>query len=196
MKKSLSHLLGALVLAAGLVSAGTASAVQISGSIALAGGVIAQDSTATQVPLGSATQLQITSSNVFLSSIDFGGLNGAVANWVPTFVIDPSTPYASLWTVTSGPITASFDLTGISIITQNNTFLNIEGSGLLKLTGKTATPGSFTFTVTQSGGVFGFGSTSTAQPRPVPEGGAAVALLGLGLIGLAGARRHFKSSKA
>jgi hypothetical protein len=196
MKKSLFKFIGTLVVAAGLVSASTASAVQISGSIALAGGVIAQDNTATQVPLGSATQLQITSSNVFLSSIDFAFPTGTVANWVPTFVIDPSTPYANLWTVTNGPLTASFDLTGINIITQNNTFLNIEGSGLLKLTGKDDTPGSFTFTVTQSGGVFGFGSTSTAQPRPVPEGGAAVALLGLGLIGVAGARRYMKARKA
>jgi hypothetical protein len=111
-------------------------------------------------------------------------------------VIDPSTPYTNLWTATSGGLTASFDLTGINIVTQNNTFLNIEGTGILKLTGKTDTPGSFKFTVTEDGGVFGFGSASTAQPRRVPEGGTAVALLGLGLIGMAGARRHLRSAKA
>lgn len=190
MKNSLMKFAAVFSLATGM-AASTASAVQISGSIPLSGGLIAQDNAALPVALGSATQLQITSSLVGLAIGDFAGLSGATATWVPTFVINPSTPYVSLWTATSGPLTASFDLTGINIVIQNNTFLNISGSGMLNLTGKDPTPGSFTFTVTENGGVFGFGSAATAKPRPVPEGGASLALIGLGLLGIEGARRRW-----
>jgi hypothetical protein len=57
--------------------------------------------------------------------------------------------------------------------------------------------GEHTFTHVYSGGIELSASFTIAQPtipKPVPDGGASsAALLGLGVLGLAGVRRHFSS---
>ena len=66
------------------------------------------------------------------------------------------------------------------------TFLDVTGTGTISGNGFTATPGIWQFNITSATqGAFSFQSSSTA----VPEGGSAVAMLGMGLLGLAAARK-------
>jgi len=55
----------------------------------------------------------------------------------------------------------------------------------LNITGFDPTAGEWVFTANQGGGTFSFSSSNAA----VPEGGSALILLGLGLVGLEALRR-------
>jgi hypothetical protein len=104
---------------------------------------------------------------------------------------NPSLPKPGLWKV--GGFT--FDLASSTIVHQDAFFLNITGTGIVSGNGFTPTPGDWTFTATYSNGGthshFGFqAETNTA----VPDGGSAVALLGIALVGVEVLRRKFKAA--
>ena len=96
-------------------------------------------------------------------------------------------PQAGLWSV--GGFT--FDLASSTIVTQIPGFLNIEGVGTITGNGFDPTQAQFTLTVTTLGSQLVFGAITNT----VPDGGSAVALLGLALIGIEGLRRKLRARK-
>jgi VPDSG-CTERM motif len=167
-----------------------AQAVQINGAILL-GGRVTFDA-----PLGSATTVtnwfnvfgNPGMSSVLAVSDDFSGILPLTsATMAIPWVFNPPTPTLGLWSV--GGFT--FDLLSSTIVTQLPNFLNIEATGIIHGPGFDDTPGTFQFTVTGSGIRFGFAALTQA----VPDGGAAVALLGLALIGIEGLRRKLRARK-
>lgn len=101
-------------------------------------------------------------------------------------------PIAPLWQTTSGPA-ASFNLTSITGIDET-IGLGLTGTGIAFLQGYDPTPGSWTFTASANGGTFSFDSINSPERR-VPDGGATLALLGVGVLGLGGMRRLLPSAK-
>ena len=179
------------VVAVGMLSGGffyqEAQATPITGDITF-GGVATFDT----IHLNLAKQVStwdlsiVTSDSGSFSSIPILSNVTLTAPWI----FNPSTPTIPLWQV--GGFT--FDLTSSTITLQNNKFLNITGVGTISGTGFTTTPGSWSFSVTNSDGkiheTFGF----TSDTRSVPDGGATAALLGLALAGVEGLRRKFKAA--
>ena len=113
--------------------------------------------------------------------------DGTAVTMAVPWIFNPSTPTPALWTV--GGFT--FDLTSSAIVTQTTMFLTVTGTGILSGNGFTPTPGTWTFSTQDSSGVpkanFSFSSDTSATA--VPDGGSAVALLGIALAGIEGARR-------
>jgi hypothetical protein len=73
----------------------------------------------------------------------------------------------------------TFTMTSVTINTQNNTLLDLTGTGIFTLNGFSASPGTFAFQANNSGNVFSFAGTETTVPEP-----GSMVLLGTGLIGL------------
>ena len=106
-----------------------------------------------------------------------------------------SGPISPLRSTTSGSPTSSFNLTSISSRDYNPGFsLSLSGLGVAKVAGFDDTVGKWTFTASQDGTIFGFDSINSPAPR-VPDGGATLALLGVGILGLGGMRRLLPSLK-
>ncbi len=99
-----------------------------------------------------------------------------------------------LYTLPSG---LTFTLTSSTIAGQSASFLNVNGTGTITAPGFDATPGVFSLASTSAGGAqqatFGFTSNTAARPAGVPDGGSALALLGLAVLGVEVVRRKVGS---
>jgi VPDSG-CTERM motif len=164
-----------------------AQAVQIDGQILLVGRVTFD------APLGSATTVtnwfdvfqNPGMSSVLATTGDFSAIPLLTSATMATpWVFTPSTATPGLWSV--GGFT--FDLLSATVVTQLPNFLNVEATGIIHGLGFDDTPGTFQLTVTGRGIRFGFAALTQA----VPDGGAAVALLGLALIGIEAVRRKLR----
>ena len=179
--KKLKLILG---LALGALVMGQAQAVQIGGEVVFSGAATLDASP------GAATSISFNNPiTVALSTGDYAGLAPGSATFTDfTFGSVGTTgalAVSPLWSITGG---WSFDITSVT----NNSLSNngqriVEGKGLAYGTGYQATPGTWALSTS--------GSTSSvvfSANTKVPDSGATAALLGLGLIGLAGAARRFK----
>jgi hypothetical protein len=181
-------------LATGLLSCALfsqqAQATSIQGNINFAGGVQFDTNslaTATQV----TTWFDVFNNAGFTSVApggtgDFAGIApGTQATMAQPWIFTPSTPTPGLWSV--GGFT--FDLLSSTVVTQNAQFLNISGTGIVSGNGFDPTGMEWSFTAQQSGGtprtIFSFSANGVA----LPDGGSAVALLGLALVGIEVLRR-------
>lgn len=126
----------------------------------------------------------------------FIGTSGSAVTFSPFSWNPQSTPVVPLWSFTSGGWTYTFNLSTISFVTQNSSFVNLAGSGTLSIIGGgspyDATAGDWTFTITSAGPDpdfrFGFVSSTAASPQ-APDGGMTVVLFGLALMAVEGIRR-------
>lgn len=167
----------------------SAHAVKITGEINMSGSVALDN-----IWLGSAKG--VTGFGPVVVGVaptgSFVGTAGASVSWSTFSWTPPSTPVIPLWQFTSGPLTYSFDLLSLSIKEQNNSFLNLLGTGTLKITGFEDTMGDWSFTIPNAGGGqhanFEF-TFANSQNAVLPDGGMTAMLLGATLSGLALLRR-------
>jgi hypothetical protein len=182
--------LGLTLAVAGAISL-SAHAVPITGSVDMNGTV-----TLDNVLLGSATAASSFSAVVVggTPTGSYTGTGGSSVTW-SGFSWTAFAPVAPLWTFTSGLNTYTFDLNTIAVVSQNNSFLNLKGTGALNITGPGSydpTFGDWSFTISNAGGgshanfQFTFANSQTAA---VPDGGTTVMLLGAALSGLGLIRR-------
>jgi hypothetical protein len=197
MKKSFIKFLGAVALVAGLASSASAAYIvgdisfgAAGGNVALTGGIEGDFSDATGFDFPAGLNASVTQ---------------ATGNFAPEFGAIPALKYATffdftfsplplggapVWTVQSGNF--SFDLTSVSVTRGSNGLL-LSGLGVVSSTipGLDDTTGNFNFSVQGNNAAANFSWSSDVSS--VPEGGAAIALLGLSLLGLEGARRRMKA---
>ena len=170
-----------------------AQAIMIAGGITFDGGA-----TLDSVEIEDATQVVAWDSvTVDSASVDFaafGLTDGSPALFTPGWVFGSGQP--TLWQ--AGGFT--FNLTASNISLQNNSFLLVEGSGFIVGNGFDQTAGTFSFSTQENdvNGRFSFSAAGQAVPQGtnVPDGGATIALLGLSLLGLQGARKAIAKRKA
>ncbi len=166
--------LAAIVLANVFV-APEIQAAPITGSIDF-GGVVTFDT----MSLGTATRVNVwNSSFVLQDSGSFSSIApGTNVTMAAPWIFNPSTATPSLWSVGG----FRFDLSTAVIVSQSATFLNVTGFGTLSGSGFDPTPGTYSFTVSDSSGqeqaTFGFQAQSTAVPEP-----STISLLLLGASG-------------
>ena len=187
-----------LLLAAALALAAVTSvqAIPITGTIDMSG-TANLDSTL----LGSATKATSFTA-VTVGGVPTGAYVGTFGDsvawngfgWNP-----PTTPVNPLWSFTDAGtgFTYSFNLATVGVVSQDNSFLNILGTGSLTITGAGSpydtTDGQWSFTISNPGGGshanFAFTFANSQTGATVPDGGMTVILLGTGLAGLGLLRR-------
>ena len=192
------------VIATGLFSFGPqAQAVPINGTVAFQGsGSYNQAGPQTNivfnnpmtVTMGTGNYVGTTGQSATFTNFSFTGTGNSAA------LVGTVTP---LWTFTVGLITFSFDLTSLTSGTVtpaaggNPNSIAVSGKGTARETG--FDPTFATFALNGSGTGFTFTvvqSSTTATGQAVPDGGSTVALLGIALLGVAGARRMLASKVA
>ena len=117
---------------------------------------------------------------------DFAGIPaGTQATMAQPWIFNPSTPTPGLWSV--GGFT--FDLLSSTVLTRNVSTLVIDGSGIVSGNGFDPTSMDWSFTTQSAGGQTRTNFSFSANGVVVPDGGSAVALLGLALVGIEVLRR-------
>jgi hypothetical protein len=120
---------------------------------------------------------------------DFAGIAaGTQATMAQPWIFSPSTPTPGLWSV--GGFT--FDLLSSTIVSQDQTFLSITGTGIVSGNGFEPTAMDWAFTTQSSGGRTRLTFSFSANGNAVPDGGSAVALLGIALTGIEVLRRKVR----
>jgi hypothetical protein len=186
----IKKLIAAVALAVGLVTA--AQATPITGMIQFAGSVAFDTTslaTATRVNtwfdvFGNAGFSNVTAGNTGSFAVITPGTQAAMAT---PYVFNPSTPTPGLFSVDG----FTFDLLSSAVTKQTATELTISGSGTVSGNGFTPTGMNWLFTTQDvtGHGAAQFSFSANGASAGVPDSGAAVSLLGIGLIGLELARR-------
>jgi hypothetical protein len=188
------------VLTTGLLSCGLfsqqAQATAINGNINFAGSVqFDTNSLATATTV--MTWFDINGNGGFSNVVpggtgNFAGIPaGTQATMGQPWIFSPSTPTPGLWSV--GGFT--FDLLSSTIVTQNASTLVISGTGIVSGNGFDPTPMDWMLTTQSAGGRTGTIFSFSANGVTVPDGGSAIALLGVALVGVEGARRMIRARK-
>ena len=170
------------------------AAVPITGEIGMGGNFIAVDSSWQETDMLTATGVDFDP-NLFIVNTATGSFDGvSTLGSITDFQFDPTlgvndgfdgvTTVSSIeafWTIDG----FSFELTSaVKLSTSSDTFLDIDGTGIISGNGFDATPGTWSFTGDNTGGTFTWSAAGTAVPEPTM-----LALLGIGLLGFAVSRR-------
>jgi hypothetical protein len=157
----------------------------LTGNLTFAGGATFDTaSLATTTRIDSFAHMTVTTS---------GGSFGNFANpgdevmMTEPWIFSASTPTLGFWSADG----FTFDLATSMVVSQDSMSIEASGTGIVSGNGFTKTSGmwDFVWQRNSSEGVFSF--TSNYNPVGVPEGGTTIMQFGLGLAGLAIARRKF-----
>ena len=185
--KNLKALKLIATIAIGAIAASSANAATIQGDINISG-----SGTLNGTGVNDATQLTSITATVGAGSTgDYAGLSGSVTfkdlNWT-TAGYTGALAIDDFWSVTSGGVTYTFDLATITTNQVVSGTLVIQGTGTAQATGFTDNPGGiFSLSSSSSGTSISFSSTTS-----VPDSGHTAALLGLGMLGLAGLAKRLR----
>ena len=106
-------------------------------------------------------------------------------------------PVTPQWSFVFGGNTYTFDLLALTSGHVQSGSMAFTGTGTAFVNGGDASPANWSLEGSNSSGGFTFTlSSSTTGTIGVPDGGSAVALLGIALAGIEGARRLIRSRKA
>jgi hypothetical protein len=192
--KNISKTIFAVLVAAAISTTfiQQAQAVPITGGISLAGGYTTDTGDVnTAHAFTSFFDVEVTGGAGTYAGIP-NGMSSPPVTMVP-FTFNPFVPPVnSLWSLTYLSNTYSFDLLTCIIAQQGGDTLTLHGTGTLHATGFTDTAGAWVFTANELGGTFSFSSSNGV----IPDGGTTVALLGIALAGIEGARRMFRARKS
>jgi hypothetical protein len=97
-------------------------------------------------------------------------------------------------TFTFGTLTYSFDLLALVSGTTTGGTMAISGTGIAHITGFDDMPASWVLAGSGHDFTFDLSGSSTTPPATTPDGGSAVSLLGIALIGLEALRRRLRSA--
>lgn len=117
--------------------------------------------------------------------------SGTQADMAQPWIFNPSTPTPHLWSVAG----FTFDLLSSTIVTQNASFLNISGTGIVSgPPGFDPTNMDWAFSTQSAGGgtgtIFSFSANGVAVPEPAAS---ALTLLGFALTGMEVWRRKLRN---
>jgi len=196
--KIILAVLGTALVMSGLLSQ-SAQAVPINGSIGFNGSGFGSTSG------GTSTLTFNNPMTVDMKFGDYAGIpSGTTANFAPisftgsgnTAVLTSSN--SPQWTLTSGGTTYRFNLLSLTTATLASTTVSLSGQGVATISGAInrdptfasfsvqGTGNSFTFTIIQS--------STSASGQQVPDGGSAIALLGVAVMGLEVLRRKLRAA--
>jgi VPDSG-CTERM motif len=180
----------------GLVAVTSVQAIPIAGEIDMSG-----TANLNSTLLGSATKASSFGA-VSVGGVPTGsyvGTLGDSVNWNGFGWNPATTPVNPLWSFTDAGtgFTYSFNLATVGVVSQDNSFLNLLGTGTLTITGAGSpydtTDGQWSFTISNPGGGahanFSFTFANSQTGAGVPDGGMTVILLGTALAGLGLLRR-------
>jgi hypothetical protein len=193
MKQITKSILAVLAIGCGMLSQAQALPT-ISGSISFFG-------TGTVGTVGSTTSVIFdapqTVDNTPAPTGSFAGTAGTVATTFSPIVFTGSGNSATLnaaltplWSFTFGGNVYSFDLAALTSGSANTNTVDLAGYGTVHITGFEDSSASFSLHGTNDGTILRFqiGDTTAA----VPDGGSAIALLGIAMVGIEGFRRKLK----
>ncbi len=170
-----------IVAAAVLAVSFNASAGFINGDITMSGDFLPTGGTG----LGDATGIDFQGDDFVVDGAteDFAA-SGIMAGDVGTyfdFSFDPLSAGTQVWAIGDW----SFALDSITVLLQTDFFIVLQGTGMLSGAGFEDTVGYWNLTGNAAGALFNYSSGTSAIAEP-----ATLALVGLGFIGIAVARRR------
>jgi len=187
--QKINKFLAALVVSS-LVSVATVKGATINGDIHFKNGAATLD-----VAGGSATSItnftgvltqQNTSTGDYASvtdgtSVTVQDLVFSYVGWTGIKII------ANFWTFADAGVTYSFDMASITSSAWNGSALTITGTGTANSSAFASYAGTFQLSTSGNGTNISFSSVTS-----VPDSGTTTALLGLSMLGLAGAARRLR----
>ena len=199
---TLRNMVAALGMLAATAAAAAAAPLAAGSTIGWSGAYQAQDSAGTGVLLGAATQIDFAPAGggsgsvlVTVATLDLAPLFGNTGT-IQDFSFSPFAPVAAFLSVPIIAPTFTLDLNSLTISTQNNSGIVLEGDATMNYAGFDATPGTYSLSFQTAGNpnvVGQYNFTFSANAAAIPEPGT-LALLGAGLLGLGLARARRKAA--